>query len=74
MDTGYIVRVVYKVDKPDDEYFHYRYNDAVEHLKSYRDDKSGLTKRIEIIDSNTFHLPYIALEFAHTECAAEIHN
>ena len=74
MDIGYIVRVIYKDDKPDDEYFHYSYSGAVEHLKSYRNDKSGLIKRIEIIDSHTFHLPYITLEFELTECATEIHN
>lgn len=33
------------------------------HLELFQDDNSSLYKRVEIIDSTTFHLPYVILEF-----------
>ena len=63
MDNGYIVRFIRKDDKPVEEFFYYAYSEAIRHLELFQDDNSGLYKRVEIIDSTTFHLPYVILQF-----------
>ena len=70
MDNGYIVRFIRRDMKADEQYFYHSYNDAVSHLELFRDDDSGLFKRVEIIDSLALRLPYIVLEFQDKDCSA----
>lgn len=48
MDNGYIVRFIRKDDKPVDEFFYHTYEEAFVHLALFRNDDSGLYRRIEI--------------------------
>lgn len=49
MDNGYIVRFIRKDDKPVEEFFYRTFEEAFMHLALFRDDNSGIYKRIEIV-------------------------
>lgn len=49
MDEGYFVRFIRKDNKPVEEFFYHDYEDALDHLALFRDDDSGLYKRIELV-------------------------
>ena len=51
MDNGYIVRFIRKDDKPVEEFFYHTYEEAFVHLALFRDDDSGLYRRIEIVQA-----------------------
>ena len=51
MDNGYIVRFIRKDDKPVEEYFYHTYEEAFVHLALFRNDDSGLYRRIEIVQA-----------------------
>lgn len=51
MDNGYIVRFIRKDDKPVDEFFYHTYEEAFVHLALFRNDDSGLYRRIEIVQA-----------------------
>ena len=51
MDNGYIVRFIRKDDKPVEEFFYYTYEEAFVHLALFRNDDSGLYRRIEIVQA-----------------------
>lgn len=74
MDNGYIVRFIRKDRKPEEQYFYHSYTDAVTHLEMFRDDDSGLFKRVEIIDSRSLRLPYAVLELQDEDCFEQIYN
>lgn len=59
MDNGYIVRFIRKDEKADEEYYYLAYGDALSHLALFKNDDSGLYKRIEIVDSCSLRLPYL---------------
>ena len=69
MDNGYIVRFVRKDKKADEKYYYLSYCNALNHLALFKDDDSGLYKRIEIIDCQSLRLPYIVLDFQDTNCS-----
>lgn len=49
MDEGYFVRFIRKDNKPVEEFFYNAYEDALKHFTLFRDDDSGLYKRIELV-------------------------
>jgi hypothetical protein len=51
MDNGYIVRFIRKDDKPVEEFFYHTYEEAFVHLALFRNDDSGLYRRIEIVQA-----------------------
>ena len=51
MDNGYIVRFIRKDDKPVDEFFYHTYEEAFVRLALFRNDDSGLYRRIEIVQA-----------------------
>ncbi len=51
MDNGYIVRFIRKDDKPIEEFFYHTYEEAFVHLALFRNDDSGLYRRIEIVQA-----------------------
>ena len=51
MDNGYIVRFIRKYDKPVEEFFYHTYEEAFVHLALFRNDDSGLYRRIEIVQA-----------------------
>lgn len=67
---GYIVRFIRKDNKADEEYFYRTYKEAICHLELFKDDDSGLYKRIEIVNGSTLRLPYVVLEFCSTVFSA----
>ena len=69
MDNGYIVRFVRRDEKADEEYYYLAYGDALSHLVLFKNDDSGLYKRIEIVDSCSLHLPYVVLDFQNMNCS-----
>lgn len=46
MDNGYIVRFIRKDGKPVEEFFYHTYEEAFVHLALFRDDDSGIYRRI----------------------------
>lgn len=70
MDNGYIVRFIRKDEKSDEEYYYLAYGDALSHLALFKNDDSGLYKRIEIVDSCSLRLPYVVLDFQDMNCSA----
>ena len=46
------------------------YGDALSHLALFKNDDSGLYKRIEIVDSCSLRLPYVVLDFQDMNCSA----
>ena len=51
MDNGYIVRFIRKDDKPVEEFYYHTYEEAFVHLALFRNDDSGLYRRIEIVQA-----------------------
>ena len=51
MDNGYIVRFIRKDDKPVEEFFYHTYEEVFVHLALFRNDDSGLYRRIEIVQA-----------------------
>ena len=51
MDNGYIVRFIRKDDKPVEEFFYHTYEEAFVLLALFRNDDSGLYRRIEIVQA-----------------------
>ncbi len=51
MDNEYIVRFIRKDDKPVEEFFYHTYEEAFVHLALFRNDDSGLYRRIEIVQA-----------------------
>ena len=51
MNNGYIVRFIRKDDKPVEEFFYHTYEEAFVHLALFRNDDSGLYRRIEIVQA-----------------------
>lgn len=51
MDNGYIVRFIRKDNKPVEEFFYHTYEEAFVHLALFRNDDSGLYRRIEIVQA-----------------------
>lgn len=51
MDNGYIVRFIRKDDKPVEEFLYHTYEEAFVHLALFRNDDSGLYRRIEIVQA-----------------------
>ena len=51
MDNGYIVRFIRKYDNPVEEFFYHTYEEAFVHLALFRNDDSGLYRRIEIVQA-----------------------
>lgn len=70
MDNGYIVRFIRKDEKADEEYYYLAYGDALIHLALFKNDDSGLYKRIEIVDNCSLRLPYVVLDFQDMNCSA----
>ena len=55
--NGYIARFIRRDEKVDEEYYYLAYGDALNHLALFKNDNSGLYKRIEIVDSRSLRLP-----------------
>lgn len=51
MDNEYIVRFIRKDNKPVEEFFYHTYEEAFVHLALFRNDDSGLYRRIEIVQA-----------------------
>ena len=51
MDNEYIVRFIRKDDKPVEEFFYHTYEEAFVHLALFRNDDSGLYRRIEFVQA-----------------------
>lgn len=51
MNNEYIVRFIRKDDKPVEEFFYHTYEEAFVHLALFRNDDSGLYRRIEIVQA-----------------------
>lgn len=70
MDNGYTVRFVRRDEKADEKYYYLAYGDALNHLALFKNDDSGLYKRIEIVDNRSLRLPYVVLDFQDKNCSA----
>lgn len=68
--NGYIARFIRRDEKGDEEYYYLAYGDALNHLALFKNDNSGLYKRIEIVDSRSLLLPYVVLDFQDMNCLA----
>ena len=63
MKRLYIVRLISKDNAPAEEYCCSLLEDAITFLNAFQYDTSGVYDRIEIVDYDTFRLPYAVLEF-----------
>lgn len=62
MDNGYIVRFIRKDNKPVEEFFYHTYEEAFVHLALFRDDDSGIYRRIEIVQAANDAKPLTTLK------------
>lgn len=62
MDNGYIVRFIRKDDKPVEEFFYHTYEEAFVRLALFRDDDSGIYRRIEIVKAANDSKPLTTLK------------
>ena len=62
MDNGYIVRFIRKDDKPVEEFFYHTYEEAFVNLVFFRDDDSGIYRRIEIVKAANDSKPLTTLK------------
>ena len=62
MDNGYIVRFIRKDDKPVEEFFYHTYEEAFVLLALFRDDDSGIYRRIEIVKAANDSKPLTTLK------------
>ena len=62
MDNGYIVRFIRKDDKPVEEFFYHTYEEAFVNLALFRDDDSGIYRRIEIVKAANDSRPLTTLK------------
>ena len=63
METNlYVVIFIRQDSLPNEDYYYYREDAAEEHFSLFKDDDSGLYKRIELIKNNTV-VKVIAFQF-----------
>ena len=60
---GYIVCFIRRDNKPDENYFYHTLKEAEEHLNLFKNDDSGLYRRIEVQNTNDNVRRLLSLDF-----------